>query len=136
MNSKQLLFLSISALSGTILSPLEISAKPESIRGWISDEQCARGRAESGIYTMTNGECAKQCVAKGKKIVLIDPDGKRILVFANQEIVKKYVGDYVEVSGEVDAKANTIHVDSLRFLDKNRAICGVEPKKKDVTKQP
>src|SRR4029077_20682503 len=37
------------------------------IRGWLSDEACARGRAESGTFTATNPTSAKECVAKGKK---------------------------------------------------------------------
>jgi hypothetical protein len=132
MKSTYTFFLSAVILGaiGITLGPQGISAKSESIRGWLSDEQCARGRAEAGTYTQTSGRCAKECVAKGKKIVLIDPDGKRILLIANQEIAKKNVGDYVEVSGEIDPKAGTIQIASLRFLDKNRAMCGVEPKKK------
>jgi hypothetical protein len=132
MKSTYTFFLSAVILGaiGITLGPQGISAKSESIRGWLSDEQCARGRAEAGTYTQKSGRCAKECVAKGKKIVLIDPDGKRILLIANQEIAKKNVGDYVEVSGEIDPKAGTIQIGSLRFLDKNCAMCGVEPKKK------
>jgi hypothetical protein len=63
------------------------------IRGWLSDEGCARGRAESGTFTATNPQCAKECVAKGKKIVLIDPDRKMIFEIANQNLAKKNIGD-------------------------------------------
>ena len=137
MKARYTLFLSVLlGATGITLSPQEISVNSKSIRGWLSDEQCARGRAEVGTYTQTNGRCAKECVAKGKKIVLIDPDDKQILLIANQEVAKKNVGDYVEVSGEVDAKARTVQVASLKILDKNRVMCGVEPKKKDEANQP
>jgi hypothetical protein len=128
-------FLFKACAASIALSPASL-AGTESIRGWLSDESCAKGRAESGTYTQTSGECAKQCVAKGKKIVLIDPANKRILVIANQDIAKKNVGDYVEVSGEVDAQAKTIKVDSLKFLDSNHAMCDAPPRKKDQQKQP
>jgi hypothetical protein len=109
--------------------PRNGSPQPEVLRGWLSDEQCARGRAQSGAFTGTNPDCAKKCVSEGKKIVLVDPEGKRVLVLANQEIGKSHVGDYVEITGEVDAKAMTIHADSLKFLEKGAAMCGAKPKK-------
>jgi hypothetical protein len=106
------------------------TAKNEVLRGWLSDEQCAKGRAQAGTYTATNPRCAKECVVAGKKIVLVDPEGKRILVLTNQEIGKKNVGDYVEISGQVDSTAKTLHADSLKFLEKGSAMCGVKPKAK------
>jgi hypothetical protein len=106
------------------------TTKTEVLRGWLSDEQCSKGRAEDGTYTATNPECAKECVARGKKIVLVDPEGKRNLVLTNQEMGKKNVGDYLEISGEVDSQAKTIHAESLKFLEKGSAMCGVPPKKK------
>jgi hypothetical protein len=105
------------------------SPQPEVLRGWLSDEQCANGRAQSGAFTGTNPDCAKKCVNEGKKIVLVDPEGKRVLVLVNQEIGKSHIGDYVEITGEVDAKGMTIHADSLKFLEKGAAMCGAKPKK-------
>lgn len=111
-------------------NPPQNSTKTEIVRGWLSDERCAKGRAEGGTYTATNPECAKECVNKGKKVVLVDPVGKRILVLTNQEVGKKNVGDYVEIAGEIDSKAMTLHAESLKFLEKGSAMCGVPPKKK------
>ena len=93
------------------------------IRGWLSDEGCARGRAESGTFTATNPRCAKECVAKGKKIVLIDPDRKMIFEIANQNLAKKNVGDYVEIAGRMDLQAKTIHIASLTMLTRGTASC-------------
>src|SRR5580704_2658727 len=77
--------------------------QPEpAIRGWLSDEGCARGRAQSGTFTATNPDCAKECVAKGKKIVLIDPERKMIFEIANQNLARKNIGDYVEIAGQMD----------------------------------
>jgi len=137
MYTKQIIVISAVALGtfGAGKFPQETGTKVESIRGWLSDEQCARGRAEGGTYTATNAQCAKECVAKGKKIVLIDPDKKRILLIGNQAEAKKHIGDYVEISGKVDEKSQTLEVSSLKFLDSNHAMCGVPPKKSQ-TKQP
>jgi hypothetical protein len=38
------------------------SAENKTIRGWLSDEMCAKGRASSGVFTGTNPMCAKECV--------------------------------------------------------------------------
>ena len=55
------------------------SAQAKAIRGWLSDEVCARGRASAGVFTGTGPRCAKECVAKGRKIVLIDPEAKKVM---------------------------------------------------------
>jgi hypothetical protein len=99
------------------------------LRGWLSDEGCAGGRASSGTYTGTNPDCAKKCVSEGKKIVLVDPDHKRLLTIANQDAARERVGDYVEINGELDQQAKSLRIDSLKLLEKGRAMCDV-PKKK------
>ena len=91
------------------------------LRGWLSDEQCARGRASAGAYTGTNPRCAKECVAKGKKIVLIDSDRKKIVAIGNQSAAMEHIGDYVEVTGVFDA--GSLHINSLRQLEKGVAAC-------------
>ncbi|HMI51301.1 MAG TPA: hypothetical protein VK525_07305 [Candidatus Saccharimonadales bacterium] len=122
------LVLSCGAVSG------QVNSQPGTVlRGWLSDELCARGRAEDGTYTATNLACAKECVAAGKKIVLIDPDNKRVLTIENQDAARRNVGDYVEIAGAIDPATAMLHVDSLKFLDKNRAMCGVPAKSKKKT---
>ncbi len=93
------------------------------IRGWLSDSQCARGRAESGTYTGTNPRCAKECVAKGKKIVLIDPERKQIFDISNQALAKRNIGDYVEIVGEMDLQKQTVHIASLKMIEPGSASC-------------
>jgi hypothetical protein len=100
------------------------------IRGWLSDEGCASGRANGGVYTGTNSDCAKKCVRNGKKIVLVDPEDKRLLVIANQDAAMERVGDYVEISGDIDDQAKTVRIDSMKLLEKGRAMCDVPTKKK------
>ena len=99
------------------------------LRGWLSDEGCAGGRASGGLYTGTNPDCAKRCVREGKKTVLVDPDHKRLLTIENPGAATERVGDYVEITGDLNAQAKTLRIDSLKLLEKGRAMCGV-PKKK------
>jgi hypothetical protein len=100
------------------------------LRGWLSDESCASGRASSGTYTGTNPNCARKCVKEGKKIVLVDPDHKRLLTIANQNAARERVGDYVEINGELDQQTKSLHIDSLKLLEKGSAMCDVPKKKK------
>ena len=118
--------LSALLLAGAVCAAAQQSVKPEegTIRGWLSDESCARGRAEAGTYTATNPQCAKESVAKGKKIVLIDPDRKMIFDISNQSLAKNHVGDFVEISGETNLQAKTIHIASLKMLSVGVASCG------------
>jgi hypothetical protein len=48
----------------------------------------------------------------------------------NRDIAVERVGDYVEISGDLDEQARTLHIDSLKLLEKGRAMCDVPPKKK------
>ena len=114
-----------------VLTPTMLFAGDKSIlRGWLSDEGCAGGRAKSGAYTGTNPDCAKKCVSEGKKIVFVDPDHKRLLSIANQDVAKERVGDYVEISADLDEQGKTLHIDSLKLVEKGRAMCDVPVKKK------
>jgi hypothetical protein len=128
MKSKLLLIAAVAVGLALCGNWILAQPSPEILRGWISDEQCARGRAEGGSFTATNADCAHKCVAAGKKVVFIDPVGKRVLTLEDQSAAKKNLGNYVEISGTVDASKGTLHADSVKFLDKARPMCGVPEK--------
>lgn len=125
-----LLALLAASLMCASFSDARQDSKKTVLRGWLSDEGCAGGRASGRLYTGTNPDCAKKCVRDGKKIVLVDPEGKRLLAITNQDSAKERVGDYVEISGEVDDQAKTLRVASMKLLEKGRAMCDVPAKKK------
>jgi hypothetical protein len=127
-NSRARVLTSLFIFVATIILKPAVGAGGTTIRGWVSDEGCARGRASSGTYTGTNPDCARQCVAKGAKIVLILPEQKRLLVVENQEAVRANIGNFVEVNGTVDDHAGTIHVDTMKLVTIGRAMCDL-PKK-------
>jgi hypothetical protein len=122
-------FVPLLFLGLTVMFLPDLNAQNSVIRGWLSDEGCASGRANAGTYTGTNPDCAKKCVREGKKIVLVDPDHKRLLTIVNGDAAIERVGNYLEISGDLDEHAKTLRVDSLKLLEKGRAMCGV-PKKK------
>ena len=66
--------------------------------------------------------CAKECVAAGKNIVLVDPKQKRILLITNQAAAREFVGDHVEIAGRLNTKTKTLRVAALKLLDKGVAM--------------
>ena len=121
---------SLALLAASGLGPRPAGAENQVLRGWISDEGCAPGRARGGVYTGTNPDCAKRCVSEGKKMMFVDPDHKRLLVIVNQEAAKENIGDYVEISGEVDKESKTLQIAALKLIEKGRAMCDLPKKKK------
>jgi hypothetical protein len=89
----------------------------------VRAEGCARGRASGGVYTGTNPECARECVALGKKIVLIDPVAKTILNIGNQDAGKKNISDYVEATEVLNPQTKTFQINSLKMLAAGKATC-------------
>ncbi len=120
----------ISLLVFLIMPKQQASGNKSVVRGWLSDEGCAGERAKSGLFTGTNPDCAKKCVRDGKKIVLVDPAQKRLLTIANQDAAMERVGDYVEIGGSMDEQTRTLRIESLKLVEKGRAMCDVPPKKK------
>ena len=107
-----------------LVSPLFAKDK---FQAWVSDEQCATGRASDGIFTGTNPDCAKRCVSEGKKIVLVSESKKLLFHVDNPDLLKPEVGNLVEVSGTISG--DNFHVDSVKQIEAGRAICA-RPKKK------
>ncbi|HKF50685.1 MAG TPA: hypothetical protein VKB26_00110 [Candidatus Acidoferrales bacterium] len=131
---KRLLVLSILVLGFSLSFLGSAGSSPANsnsatIKGWISDEGCARGRANGGTFTGTNPECAKKCIASGAKMVLIAPDQRKLLTVANPSAAKANIGDFVEVTGSVEAKTKTVHIDTLKMLTKGAAMCDAPAKK-------
>jgi hypothetical protein len=48
----------------------------------------------------------------------------------NQDAARQNIGDPVEITGEVDAGAKTVQIDSLKMIEKSRAMCEAPKKAK------
>lgn len=99
------------------------ATETKTFRGWISDEACARGRATGGLYTGTNPECAKRCVAQGKRIVFIDPSARLVLDISNQDAARDNIGDEVTIIGVVDPGKTLVRINSLKLISRGVAMC-------------
>ncbi len=84
----------------------------------------------AGCTPGTNPECAKQCVAKGAKIVLIVPRPEAVAEYYKSRDRERNIGDYVEVTGMMNQQANSVHIDSLKMLTEGRAKCDL-PKRSE-----
>src|SRR6267143_3230115 len=91
------------------------------VRGWLSDESCAGGRASSGTYTGANPDCAKKCVPQGKKIVLVDPDHKRLPTIANQDAARERWATTWKSRVTWTNRPGRCAFDSMKLLEKGRA---------------
>ena len=58
---------SLALLAIVFIQTLNAGGHNSVIKGWLSDESCASGRAVSGDYTATNPDCAKKCVHEKEK---------------------------------------------------------------------
>jgi hypothetical protein len=92
--------------------------------GWVSDKACASGRANGGVYTGTNPDCAKRCIGEGTAMVLVDDKAKALYEIANPELLKPQIGNYVEVRGVLDKQSNTLKVEKVKLLQVGTAQCG------------
>jgi hypothetical protein len=111
-----------------------VAPKTEVLRGWVSDEQCAKLNADDGKYISSSKECILKCMGQGKRLAFVDPVGKRVLLITNPAEVKSNVSDYVEITGTIDSKAGAVQVNSVKFLEKADEMC-LAPARKNAPKQ-
>jgi hypothetical protein len=62
--------------------------------GWISDAKCAAKGANAA-----HAACAKKCVEKGEKPVLVTDKDQKVVAIANPAVVSGHEGQHVKVTG-------------------------------------
>lgn len=90
------------------------SAPPatQTFTGTISDSLCAMGGHRQMRMGPTDADCTDACVsAHGALYVLLD--GKDVYSLSDQKLPEKFPGRKVRVTGTLDAKTKTIHVESM-----------------------
>ena len=105
-------------------------SKSVTATGWFADDGCARGRASSGVFTSTNPECAKKCIARGAKLVFIAEKEKAVWLVRNPESLKQNIGSYVQVAGTLDPAAGAVNVDTVKTLAEVNPSCSIPKSKK------
>lgn len=79
--------------------------------GVITDSMCSSADHKGMRMGPTDAECTVACVlAHGALYVLYD--GKEVYTLSDQAAPEKFAGKKVTVTGTLDAKTKTIHMDS------------------------
>ena len=84
----------------------------QTFTGVITDEMCPLGTHSHMKMGPTDAECAKACATShDAKYMLFD--GKSAYFLSDQKIPEKFAAQKVKVTGSLDAKTMTIHVESI-----------------------
>jgi hypothetical protein len=88
------------------------AAGKQTFTGVITDDMC--GKADHKSMNMgPDAKCVTECVkGMGGKYVLYD--GKSAYILSDQKAPEKFAAQKVTVTGTLDAKTNTIQVDSIK----------------------
>jgi hypothetical protein len=98
----------------SLLAVAAISAAPASqtFTGVVTDDMCGKDHANMRMGP-TDAECTLACIsAHGSTYVLYD--GKTQYTLSDQRTPEQFAGQKVTVTGTLDAKTKTIHVESIR----------------------
>jgi hypothetical protein len=95
------------------LATLSAAQAKQTFTGSITDSMCANTAGHSAMRMgPTDADCTKACVVShGATYVLYD--GKNVYELSDQKTPERFAGQKVRVTGTLDAKTNTIRVDSI-----------------------
>jgi hypothetical protein len=83
------------------------AADATTVNGYVNDAAC-------GAKNKMNAQCAKKCIAKGAKMVVVTDGEDKVLTVDNPGALEGHEGQHVAVTGKV--KGDSIHVDSMNLL--------------------
>src|SRR5262245_11715555 len=111
-----------------VLAPALFAAPSESVtrKGWFADEKCSVERVRNGRTGPPGQTCTRECIRKGVKVVFIDEQTGALYRVDNPKPTKGLESDYVELAGTLNAEKKTVHVDSVRVIEKYAAKCSVQ----------
>ncbi|MGO4881979.1 MAG: DUF5818 domain-containing protein [Bryobacteraceae bacterium] len=91
-------------LGFTFASALAMAAE---FSGYISDAGCVAKQGAAKTAADSHAGCAKSCIKRGDKAVLVTPEGK-VYTIANQDKVVDHAGQKVTLVGEADGDNITV----------------------------
>ncbi len=103
------MLLSTFCFLGTVASFADDMAKEKTVNGWVTDSGCGVKGASAD-----HAACAKKCLEKGAKLVVVTDDDKKVLTVENPDALKGHEGHHVAVTGHVNG--DSIHVESAKML--------------------
>lgn len=98
----------------SLLAIAALAAAPEkhTFTGVITDSMCARGDHSKMQMGPTDAECTIACILEhGATYVLYD--GTHAYDLSDQRTPEKFAGQKVTITGALDAKTQTIQVNSI-----------------------
>lgn len=103
-----------SVLIGVILSVAALSGRQgtQTFTGVITDDVCAKDGHGGMQMGPTDAECTRLCVMVHDASYVL-ADGKAVYALSDQRTPYEFSGQKVKVVGTLDAKTNTIRVDSM-----------------------
>ncbi|HXF14770.1 MAG TPA: hypothetical protein VN517_16560 [Terriglobales bacterium] len=85
--------------------------------GEIMDKPCAQMGSHANMMKEEGAkdarDCTLKCVKSGASFVLFDPATKKVYPIADQEKVREYAGQHVQVTGTYDDADQLLHVKSV-----------------------
>ena len=95
-----------------IIAVLVAAPEKQKFTGVVTDSMCSSADHKSMRMGPTDAECTIACIREhGATYVLYD--GKKAYDLNNQQTPVKFAGKRVTITGTLDAKTNTIQVDSI-----------------------
>ena len=99
-------------LSLLAVAALSAAQGKQTFTGIITDDMCANAGHSHMRMGPTDAECTLACIsAHGATYVLYD--GKKVYTLSDQQTPENFAAQKVRVVGTLDAKTNTIQVDSI-----------------------
>jgi Protein of unknown function (DUF5818) len=99
-------------LSLLLIAALTAAPEKRTFSGVITDSMCARADHSHMKMGPTDAECTKACILEhGANYVLYD--GTHAYDLSDQKTPEKFAGQKVTITGTLDAKTQTIRVDSI-----------------------
>jgi len=94
------------------VASLSAAQAKQTFTGTITDNMCARADHSQMQMGPTDADCTRECIsAHGAVYVLYD--GKNAYTLSDQQTPNTFAAQKVRVTGSLDAKTRTIHVDSI-----------------------
>lgn len=128
--TRRTLFLTGALVLAAALARAGDAAATGKYTGWLACNACSEKRVANGGSTAPNRDCSQKCIREGDPMVFYDEATKTLLRVDNPDAGKGQESHHIEVTGTVDAKAKTIHVASIKVLEKYVAKCAMPPAEK------
>jgi hypothetical protein len=95
-----------------VLAGLSAAQSRQTFTGVITDSVCSTANHAQMQMGPTSAECVTACISEhGATYVLYD--GKNVYELSDQKTPERFAAQKVKITGTLDAKGKTIHVNSI-----------------------